>query len=182
MNVDFHLTQKDFIEAYRLNAKNKRNYLILFTTLFISLFFAIILMFYKLTCDQKIILMLLFVMFNTISIFLIGCVLPLCDSFDAKKIWRSNPLLRNKTYVEFDSNGFKITTMNYETFLKWDMYIGWTETSNTYMLFLDGGIFNIIPKYAFEDSILRDDFVEILLVNIKSKPRNIRWWISLISN
>ena len=78
--------------------------------------------------------------------------------------WLSN--LHHPITIDVNEESLKITGINFENRMQWQLYIQAIETKNLFMLYQTKRIFNIIPKRTFNSNKQIEEFRELLCTKI----------------
>jgi hypothetical protein len=98
---------------------------------------------------------------------------PFIRQLRLKRRWAREPLLRAEHVVQFQTEGIHYLLDDIESNLDWNYYQNWVESPHGFLLISAEDAFNFIPKRAFTDEALQDEFRTLIASKIRQQaPRH----------
>lgn len=154
MNLEYRLTFNDYLEANQAHLKSQRfSYFFLWVG-------SILLIVWGFDC----ILIgdiLIFFFFVILGIFANPSFNPL-QRYYLASTWKSQPSIREPITIEVTKEGLTLYSSYFKSHLKWQIYTGFIETKNLFMVYQSKRFFNWFPKRAFSSDEQVHEFRELL--------------------
>lgn len=83
---------------------------------------------------------------------------PLFRQWRLKARWGRKAILRAEHQVSFSPDGIYYVMDTIESNLDWKYFHSWDETADSFLLIRAEDVFNLIPKRAFTNSALTEEF------------------------
>lgn len=79
-----------------------------------------------------------------------------------KKIWKREPSIRKPLFVTISEDKLIFKSPNSQTINSWEVYTKFIETKNLFLIFQQRNTFSVIPKRAFENTNVANNFRNLL--------------------
>ncbi|WP_353572149.1 YcxB family protein [Candidatus Albibeggiatoa sp. nov. BB20] len=108
-----------------------------------------------------------------LGLFIIGCgaillSIVLIRSFLWRKAFRDTPKYNEPISIVFQQDMIYVKTIQGESYLNWNTYAWYLDTSHFVLLYMTKKYFSVIPKAAFQDQAQIKTFLD--LIQSKLKP------------
>jgi len=92
---------------------------------------------------------------------------PFIRQLRLKRRWEREPLLQAEHVVSFSAEGIHYLLDDIESNLDWNYYQTWAESPLGFLLVSAVDVFNFIPKRAFANEDLQNDFRKLLTAKLR---------------
>jgi hypothetical protein len=155
MRIQFQLNAKDYVEANRAHLRTSRGFLILRIFGVGLLTLTLVLFAVRPTRDT----------FMNVAPAVVFSGLLISVSFwvplQARRQFTKNPQLGRTSEWNIEEDRIRITTAVSDATVNWELFHRATETKNSFVLYQQSNLINIVPKRAFNTDEL-DQFRELL--------------------
>jgi len=154
MNLEYRLTFNDFLEANQAHLKSHG---------FLYLFLWVV-------SGLMVVVGLASLLIGDIWNFCFSVILGICinpsfyllQRYCLARTWKSQRCIREPVTLEVTEEGLTLSSPYFQSNLKWQIYTGFLETKNLFMVYQSERLFNLFPKRAFNSDEQINEFRELL--------------------
>ncbi len=154
MHLEYRLTFNDFLEANQAHLKSHRFlYLVLWVVSSLMVVAGLVSILIGNIWD------------SCYSIILGICIFPsfnLLQRYCLARTWKSQPSIREPITFEVTEEGLTVSSPYFQSNVKWQIYTGFLETKNLFMVYQSKQLYNLFPKRAFYSDEQINEFRELL--------------------
>ena len=159
ININFKYTEKEYANAVKLYYMKSSRIVFDFIIAVTLIIIGSLLQFNNPKSVINIFIVVAGVLFLLILIYAIY--------INPKRIFRSEPKFKYEYFLSFSNDGVIFKTEHINSNLQWNHYVKFSESKEFYYLVYGRFMFTIIPKRAFENKSIEEEFKKLLIDKIK---------------
>jgi len=164
VELRFKYTKKEFVKADRQYLFASKTLTKLGVVVILGYLLLSVLYLFFSAFDAPSIIFFMIALFFALALFLLYF-------FKASFAFNRTAKYHEEYYLAFSEGGIEFRTPTVDSSLKWDIFTEFWESGDFYFMILTKHTYTPIPKRAFENPALKQNFEEIALLHLKCTKR-----------
>lgn len=157
MNINYHLTNNEYVEAVYFHYKSGKRPLLI--AVFLGMATFMMLAGTDFSNTQQVINNM-FITFFALTFYLLFT--RMITAYQAKKVYNKSPILSKEVSLRISGKGIRHDKKAEGNTISWDHFSKWKKNDKYYLIYTNPHQFNVIPKRAMNETQIKelDDYLE----------------------